>query len=317
MTQGHQTTQADYYENLQSARALLIDNELLDAVIARAKKTKKLDIYITGAEQYNWPDPKTGYETQVGPRENGFYDVEGHTWTDIDGYFSINPFKWNDLKRYVKNIGSWVKDFFELFTFKSPGPALQFAWSTMPFRFTWQSWVWTVEAMETIKDDLIWDKMEAIHGEKMSRMIRQDYKKFREEEIKIDATITRQDLIEYANQNYYRITPYMWVSKSDPTVILIDQVLRPYDLRNGWSNLMISTIVWEWLQIVGEYSGFVKTDTGQIKSVNLINKSIARGVAEIALGRTISNEEAKAELDKMIDKYGEKKEDGSGEAQGD
>jgi len=294
-----------YSDNLRTARQNLQDSELFKSVLERARKKNRLDIAMTGSEKYNWPD-HTGQE-RPNISADGSYDVEGHTWTDINGFTTVYLWRWPDLKRYVSNIFSWVKDCWEVFSIKSPQVCFKFAWDTLPFHTTWEQWVWTVESLDVAKSDLVEEKLMAAHEDNWRSYVRSG--NYMKEYDKMSAATGRQEVLAYADKEYLRVTEYMWVGRNDSTVILVDEVRRPFDYKNGWSNLMIASIIWDWAKLVAGYWGVVKTDTGIIKSFDPIKKDILRGMTDIEQGRLATNEEV-GEL------LGEKKEDSSGQAQG-
>jgi hypothetical protein len=287
-----------YKDNLAEAKQKLQESRLFSAVIERANKKKRLDIAMTGSEKYNWPDPATGIEKE--PSDH--YDIEGHTWTDVDGFTTVYLWRWQDLKRYVANIFSWVVDVWDTFSIRYPLIALKFGWETLPFHITWEQWVWTVESLAVAKSDLVEDKIATAHEKDWRQFIRSPG--YMKEYQKVEDATHRQEVIAYADKEYLKITDFMWVGRHDPTVILVDEVRRPFDYKDGWSDLMITSIIWEWAHIVGDYTGVVKTDRGGIQAVNPIKQDVLRGVADLDLGRTVDYDKAEEIVDNLL---GEKK----------
>lgn len=265
--------------NLYKVRTLTQKNQLVQAVMRRALKKNRLDIN-AGCEKFNDADPETGKEIE-GPRANGHYDTEGHQCSDVYGFIQLDLTNKEDLKSYFQNIGQWLKDVYEIFSFRHPITTLQFMRETSPFRITRVQWVWCIESIDIVKSDLVDEKLEAHFGTLYNGLLRTQSRQLAEKEKEFFQNTTRQEVIEYMNKEYLRLTPWMWVSPVDTTVMVVDHAQRPFDMKDGWSTTMITSIVWEWMQIVAGWPGPVKVDVGGIKAIDTLRNELQKIMVKI------------------------------------
>lgn len=214
----------------------------MSAVARRANRLGRLDLHVTGAEKWNQPnfaDPST----ERVMKEGELYDVEGHSWTDIHGFYTLNFLSPKDWWLLARATWSWVKDMYDM-------RSLSFTVATIPFRRVWHNWVWTVESFDVIRNDMAEAEMEKL-GIEYTWQARDVYTaKFAE----IKAAYTLADIFGYLSEHYYPIASQVfftvWVSKTDPTVIVANEEFYKYDLKDGWSDKMIGFIIQEWFKAV-------------------------------------------------------------------
>lgn len=167
---------------------------------------------------------------------------------DINGFYSPN------FKEYCESLVSQYKDGVELYQdfINAPKTTLDKvlnkfsvvlsyikALNFIDFSLTQEYWVWVVDSLDTIRYDIV--------DETYRRKTKVFQKDVYEEKAK---NITREQMLDYVCKNYEQVSERMWVSTTDPTVIVYDNLAKPYKLRDGWSVDQIGEILSEWLEMM-------------------------------------------------------------------
>lgn len=150
--------------------------------------------------------------------KNGFIaeDLNGFFYPSLKDMFELN-YKW-----FVEN-----REEFGLF----------YALKQLDFSRPWSRWVWVVDSIDTVVYDIADEKFDR------KRHRGEDYEK-------ILLTITKDDVTKFLGENYQQLTPAIWVSSSDPTVMIYDKEKKPYGLKGGWSKDQMGEILEEWFKAV-------------------------------------------------------------------
>lgn len=216
-------------------KAALRDHRLLQAALLRAKKVGYFWYYAHGAEKYNHADSQE-------PHADGSFDVEGYCSEDIDAAFTLRAWHPEDVGAFFSTLWTWLKDSVEL-------RSLSFAAETLPFGFPWRAWAWTVNsvdcALNEAADELARDRAQMEHGSHWSQAKYDCYKRYVAE---YRQSLTRKKAMKAleTNGDYVQVSEEIWVSASDPTVFYCDDLLVPYDLKDGWSAEKIGYILSLW-----------------------------------------------------------------------
>ena len=66
----------------------------------------------------------------------------------------------------------------------------------------------------------------------------------------MEKSVTEQEKLEYLREYYISLTPYLWISKTDPSCFYYDNKHKPYALKHGWSKEQVGEILSEWLELI-------------------------------------------------------------------
>lgn len=223
---------------------ILKNDPIFQAVLRKAKKQSCANIHVSSAEKWNNPYDKEGVYSDdpdivEKPREDGHFDVEGHTWTDIYCEWDLRFWHVKDLYWWVKQTKDWIKDSYEL--------GWDYFKEVQPFNKRHESWVWTIESFEVAKSDLA----ESLAEDSLSR---RNYKKYWEEIKLKKEKITDQELLDYVAKHSFKLSGKrgydIYCTDNDPTVICVNEKDFPYDLKNGWSDKKIAEIIQHWFYLL-------------------------------------------------------------------
>jgi hypothetical protein len=256
----------------------LQNNRVFQGIMRRAYKLGAVEIYITGVEKYDHEYSPQGEWVESKDHSDGsLYDIEGHSWTDIHGFFDLSILSLSDWSSYFRAIGVWLKDSWEL-------KSLDFAIKTLPFFMPWSQWMWTVCSFDSAKHD-------AAEAEILDPLyegdLRPNDQEFLEAHHKAEErrkTMTDEDAIKYLeSNNYVQLREGIYVSTIDPTNMYVNESLPrfAFNLKDGWSNSMIGHIIGYWLRAVGHGSidavevsedKYNKHTAGLLKAIAGMNK---------------------------------------------
>lgn len=179
-------------------------------------------------------------EYPIADRE-GLYseDISGYVTPTIKDYFKLN---WESyLEGYAvyteslvpaKNIFQKIKNDFRKLS------ALVKALNFVSFSTPWTHWVWVVDSLDSVAHDIVIKEMRKNHSYSMDEYKAQVQK------------ITREQKIAYLDSIYLKISDRMWVSETDPGVIVYDNHQKPYQLKDGWSYEQVGEILSEWVLLM-------------------------------------------------------------------
>lgn len=234
-------------------KKLLKKNKLFQSFIKQSKKNDFAEIIMTSIEKWNFSDkPKTENE----------YDVIGKKWEDINVSYTYKLWKIKDFFRYIKNIIKY-KD----------------------FKLQTERGLFSITSFEVIKWDLAEDiaygivpldnvefRFEKVPGTNYSKLmdhtpeekkILEDYRKERDNQYN---NITKDDLAKHILKSYSILTNGLYVSKEDPTCIVVDNDIYKYDFKDGWSDEKIGELIGIYLMLLEyPYRVIIKEDNTTYK----------------------------------------------------
>ena len=273
-------------ENIDVINQKLSESEVFKAILDRAIARKgDCPILISGCEKWNHPTEKNNWgKDSEAPNADGLYDVEGHCWTDIYGYARLNLFDPVDCIVYFNSIKEWWKDTKDIWSFKYFKSSIKFIFNSLNvFSLNREYWIWTVESFDVLKSDLIDEKVSAYYGEKERSVMRKDFEGWKETCEKFRKETSYKEVLARANEELIKINDYMYVYKTDPTVIVIDHELQPYDMKDGYSNRMICQFLHVWFCLVAGVN-FKIYEKNRPRAFSKINKSIKLGMLDVERG---------------------------------
>lgn len=230
-----------YGTDLGEVQSKLHSSPLAQRFIEKAS-SGKLMAFAHAIEKYNHDvfDKEGRNITPQGPP----WDVEGHTCEDIYVHLPMNLFSKRFFPDYVEKFKQW----FETGRDES-GKGLSLDRVKQFFHWLWamrciiephhQYWAFVVDSFETQRSYMAEDIMEErLGGDHRSvlNLMRKDYVAYQKLESEIIAELTDEVMEERLKERYNRINSYMWVEKSDPTCMVINERIRKFDLKSGWSD---------------------------------------------------------------------------------
>lgn len=103
-------------------------------------------------------------------------------------------------------------------------------WST-----PWATWIWVLDSLDTIAYDVA-----TIQSRSLPR---------KDQDLTLLASkVTYEQRLQYVKDNYFELSPHLWVAKNDVGVIIYDPKAKPYGLKNGWSFEQVGEILSEWFR---------------------------------------------------------------------
>jgi hypothetical protein len=294
--------------DLTALRDRIMSNQksVAPEILAQALRSRISPVHVTGLEKWNFPSKENdwGRDSSI-PRADGTFDVEGHAWTDINGYLTLSLLNkkhlniWlNDVKDFIVDIYNDILSDYKRFI-KAPKASANYIYTYAKSLSLKRSyWIWTVESFDVLKSDQAEERLtEKLGGHEAElNLIRTDIKKHRKLLEDINNGISHSEVQLYARQDYARINEWMWVQKLDPTIILVDENEKPYDLKSGWSNQTILLIlkIWYWYL----FEKRISIIEAEKESYNKISKDLSKGLLDVATGNFVSGEDFNALIGK-------------------
>jgi hypothetical protein len=187
-----------------------------------------------------------------------------------------------DLKTLARWAYDWVtEDIWDTLTdtayrsWTSWHIGLRYVKAVHPFKRTFSGWTWTVNSLEAESHSARWERAEQLAKERGFE--EPDYSDWidklgstrdntshaawyaavREIEEGLKLTWQKADTVRYVETSedhcMVRLSPYLWVNKHDPTVFVLDEDLVPFDMKSGWSEEAMCTVIQEWFkEMLGE-----------------------------------------------------------------
>jgi hypothetical protein len=193
------------------------------------------------------------------------YDVEGRSFTDIYVRYEINPFLpknwdllWDDIKHLAKSFHRETKYFLGDLRVKEYIQCLRglFTYSNI-FRIKRDSWVFTVNSLDQSLKSYSFDEAENIIARKNGyKDIYEVYEKvgpltFSMEEIKEiqrnllkNRNLLREKMVK--DQGLVRIALGLDIQKDDPTVMVVNENVFPFKMKDGWDDATLKEIIEYW-----------------------------------------------------------------------
>lgn len=183
----------------------------------------------------------TTYESQNNTDENGTVISEGHSSVDIT---VILPFalSWFHIRRLVS---SWVS--FNLSLIKAlfgHKHDLREVWLFERPHLDMKAWFWVFSSLDSFRWDCAEEKLYPLDQRKGKwRWTSQAMQAIKDE----SERLTKDELEKFVSEDHERWGYGVWVSKSDNTVVVFDETVYKYDLKDGWSDQYLEVLAdWWW-----------------------------------------------------------------------
>lgn len=267
---------------------------VLAMINALIGKQKNIIASVTGMEKWNFPRRVDGVFLNDPPcKIPNVYDIEGHAWTDVVLHRKLSFTSFSDIKYLWNEFKEISKDIYKIWTEKSPKVIpwkLSFWKTNIVYSFKllktvdlYQSkWTWTVQSFSVLKDDII-SEMMIEHGHDSNKCTALT-------EVELGLKLTRKEILTYLNKHYIKINGFMWVAKTDPTTITVDQHTVPYDLKDGYSNLEILSIIESWFLELFLKNVSIVESTKNIHDTK-VTRGVIIGLCDTARGDVYTSEE--------------------------
>jgi hypothetical protein len=165
------------------------------AVVNLAKKTGKLRYSPQSPESFDLANHKRA----------------GFSAEDITGFWSPGVFSYI-TGNFYNFFSAWKEfGFIEAFRFLS-------------LKTRWSGWVWVVDALSLCAEDVLDEKIKFM-SPIQQKEARRNYKT-------LVGEVTESEIAIYLNKYFYQVSDWMWIAKSDPTVILYNQNFKPFSLQS-------------------------------------------------------------------------------------
>jgi hypothetical protein len=246
--------------------------KVTDLILKRAARTGFVEIY--PAEPTKWNYYKSENDTDISKKEDGSFDVEGHSSSDIQAVWDIrwwNPKYWPTVKsniiQYLEDIKELIIDDFNLWLKKDPKYLLKLIkdWVFInPLKIKQEGWVWVVDALSVSMRESAYALAEEIvaHEEglkcpvcKCSKTKNRETLDHKKVQAKVDELMSTK---EGRNRVFFNMvkegrlvkaSDHMWVCENDPTCFVMDDGFIPFDMRDGWSPEMLTRIIAYWFRV--------------------------------------------------------------------
>jgi len=221
-----------------------------DLVLERAYEVGFVEIYPIEETKWNYG---SWNEDLLKPKEDGSFDVEGHSSSDIYAVWNVRWWErrhWHTIKDSVMNYIEGVKEFvindFKFWIRKEPRYLFKKMRNWLfinPFKIRQEGWVWVVDALSSAMDSAAYELAEDLMPNELNH---EKVVKLADELMSTEEG--RKKVFDYMVKQYglVKVTDYMWVNEDDPTCFVIDDNVIPFDMKDGWSPEMLADIISEW-----------------------------------------------------------------------
>lgn len=225
---------------------------IIERAVQLAKKNKILEYRIDAPERYNHYDPIAGGQSDHAG-DVGRYDVEGHRSVDVLMPIKLCLYRPADILFYIRDLfnfftvtASVFVDCLGLPLKDSVSNTYAFAKETFP-TLSNKKWYWTVTIndMDTLKEWTADDMAEKFLKESDQQSLRY-IEKLAELSQKIVTSITVKEAISHNYRDLIKIDNGIWALRSDIGMIFVDDARYAFDLKDGWSDERIGTILSDW-----------------------------------------------------------------------
>jgi hypothetical protein len=234
--------------DLTAVRAQVLQNRAFRLHYEQYLCRGRAPIWVHELERHNdstYNDITGEWNMDERPRANGHYDHEGHVACDVSGIAWLLPWTRDGLEGIGYMVAEYAKDVRECWRgrirnlrdlkYRLAAP-IRYA-RYLSLRGTY--WLWCVESTYVIRDQIAEDRIEP--WQKGS-----DINAWSAKLDKIRSEVTVEEVQKVLDSDYYRISTAIYARKSDPTCILIDDNLRPYDMKDGYSNQKVARFIAAW-----------------------------------------------------------------------
>lgn len=165
------------------------------------------------------------------PRHDGKFDIEGYSCPDVNVRIVLKPWSVSDIKSYLRSLVLMWKECRGLPLWSQ----LRLLWSALnPVS---DPWIFVIDSLDTIKVTVLESltvKSYLMHSKKQI------------------AAVKAGDPEGIASSlGYIKVAQGLWVSNTDPTCMIVDESLTPFEMKDGWSPRQISEIVDRWFSVMG------------------------------------------------------------------
>lgn len=169
-------------------------------------------------------------EHQKADLEQYTYERHGYSCEDITGV-------WNP-----DSVGAWFKC--QLENFKSYYEDFGFlsALGSLSLRLPWSGWVWVIDSKNTIIHEIAMEKWRKVSKNEKTATKYDDLVK----------AVCPVEVITYLNEHYVLLNENLWVSKTDPSVMVFDEGAKPFKYKDGWSKEQLGEILAYWYESIME-----------------------------------------------------------------
>jgi hypothetical protein len=271
-------------------------------VKATAIKDGRLVVGVTGMEKWNQPDDSG--KSPEEPREDGHFDVEGHTWTDVNLQFRLDLTKSEDRKIWLRDFKEWLIDvagiWKDCFSWKRKWFNLD-----LIFGFTKDTvgtlgttkvyWAVVISSLDVFKSELAADiAHETLEAERPERDRELDFMSTTPE---YRAWLEKLWLLHdrtYEQMDYRRALGELrkkalsagdgiYVDRDDKSIIIVDNEVMKFDMKSGYSDKAILDIVRLWAQRVMGLDVAVVDSRDLLKTRGYVK--IKASLAEVEAGK--------------------------------
>lgn len=235
-----------YGTELSVVKSKLSSNKLMAKILDFHKRKGRIDAYCHALEKYR-------HDGKEGPP----WDVHGHSCEDI--YVRWTPSLLELIPYWAGNTLNWIVESWEDSTprkKKYPNPIyfLKTLKKYFDIYMANQSdyWVFVIDSFQSFAAGEVEEiAAEELGGWEVYRKMLYDKtsgSKRKELEAKAELKLNDKDfLIQRIERDYVRINSYLWVQADDPTVFIVDEKIRKFDLPTGWSEkYIIETLLVAW-----------------------------------------------------------------------
>lgn len=245
-------------------------------ILERLTRIGYIEISPTELTKWNYHGDGKDPET---PKEDGTFDVEGHSCSDVLGYWDIywwEPRHWKTIgkmiKQYTEGVQEFVLDDFAFLLRKDPWYLLKRIknWVFVnPLKIQQEGWVWVVDSLSSSLKDSAYDLATDILAQEQGYENSNDmYIKSRKIIDHKEAQAMADRLLSQEREKVYiymvtkndlqKVSEYMWISKNDPTVFVLDESILPFDMKDGWSPRMLARTISYWFRVMYDRDVTVK-----------------------------------------------------------
>jgi hypothetical protein len=200
-------------------------------------------------------------------QEVGFAEIspaevapEGYSCSDI---FAVWYIRWwekrhrhvikENFYNYFKEIAETISDdFISLIRINAYSIALKILIRTIldwPLKIKYEGVVWVLDSLTKAMEHSAFDLANELLSDENSGDIISFYSKSNKLSKELLSTEEgRKKVFDHMTNQYnlVKVTEYMWVNSKNPTYIVVDESVVPFDMEKGWSSEMLAKVVSEW-----------------------------------------------------------------------
>jgi hypothetical protein len=205
---------------------------------------------------------------------------EGHNSSDVSIHFHTslsNRTTWelipSRFKNYFEGVQEFVLSGFAKRMRRDPKWAMELVWrwgfQHHPFQTKDERWIFVIDSLSSTITEISYNMAEDEMARKLGYKDRiTHYKKTKkifsyDDVLKLAKEIEKnkkeQILLEMEKEiGIIKVSDHIWINEADPGVMIIDETLIPFDMKNGWSPDQLAQIVEIWFDLMFGLSYNVK-----------------------------------------------------------